>query len=257
MSIQIRPQSGKVALVTGSSRGIGAGIATRLARQGAHVIIIYRVQKDAALWVVEELGAEGLAAEARQADVADPAQVAELFRAIQVDHGRLDVLVNNAGINRDGPFLSMELEQWDAVFATNLRGAFLCAQHAARLMLKNDGGVIINIGATTGVNGRANGVNYCAAKAGLMVMTRCLALELAPRIRVNTVVPGLVPTDDTNERHALLDPATAERKAREIPMQRLGTCDDIAAAVSFLCSAEASWITGQSLPVTGGRTMNA
>lgn len=136
MSIQIRSQSGRVALVTGSSRGIGAGIATRLARQGAHVVINYRAQKDAAERVVEQLGAQGFMAEARQADVADPSQVAELFRAIQVNHGRLDILVNNAGINRDGSFLSMELDQWDAVFATNLRGAFVCAKHAARLMLQ-------------------------------------------------------------------------------------------------------------------------
>jgi NAD(P)-dependent dehydrogenase (short-subunit alcohol dehydrogenase family) len=164
--------------------------------------------------------------------------------------------VNNAGINRDGPFLAMTIDQWDAVIATNLRGAFVCAQHAARLMLANDGGVIINIGATTGATGRANGVNYCAAKAGLMVMTRCLALELAPRIRVNTVVPGLVPTDETSERFGLQDPETAERKAREVPLQRLGTCDDVASAVSFLCSEDASWITGQTLPVTGGKYMN-
>jgi NAD(P)-dependent dehydrogenase (short-subunit alcohol dehydrogenase family) len=257
MSMQSHPQSGKVALVTGSSRGIGAGIATRLARSGAHVIINYRAQSDAAERLVQGLRVQGLAAEARQADVADPLQVAELFRRIGVDHGRLDILVNDAGINRDGPFLDMTLDQWDAVVATNLRGAFVCAQHAARLMLQNNGGVIINIGATTGVSGRSNGINYCAAKAGLMVMTRCLALELAPRIRVNTVVPGLVPTDETNQRFALLDPETAERKARETPLQRLGTCDDIALAVSFLCSEDASWITGQALPVTGGKYMNA
>ena len=254
--MSIRSQSGKVALVTGSSRGLGAGIATSLARSGSHVIINYRAQIDAAEGVVERLRSQGFTAEARRADVADPLQVADLFQAINVNHGRLDVLVNNAGINRDGPFLSMEMDQWDEVFATNLRGAFVCAQHAARLMLRNDGGVIINIGATTGASGRSNGVNYCAAKAGLMVMTRCLALELAPRIRVNTVLPGLVPTDETNERFALMDPTSAERKTREIPLQRLGTCEDIAAAVAFLCSEGASWITGQSLPVTGGKYMN-
>ena len=244
----------QVAVVTGASRGLGAAIATRLAHDGAHVYVNYRNNASAAEELAKTLRAEGWRAESCQADVADPAQVARLFDLVQ-SRGGLHILVNNAGINHDGPFLEMTLSQWDAVSATNLRGAFLCSQAAARIMLRHQGGSIVNIGASTGVRGRKNGVNYCAAKAGLMVMTRCLALELAPRIRVNTVVPGLVATDETRERYHLDDPAVAKSQARNTPLDRLGTGEDIAAAVSFLCSDDAAYITGQTLPVTGGRYM--
>jgi 3-oxoacyl-[acyl-carrier protein] reductase len=250
------PLSGKVALITGGSRGLGAAIAARLAREGAHTVVNYHTRSDAADMLVETLRAQGFAAESSPADVADPAQVARLFQAIRTQHGRLDILVNNAGINRDGSFLEMTLEQWDAVHRIHLRGSFVCSQNAAKLMLEGEGGVIINVGATTGVRGRKNGVNYCTAKAGIMVMTRCLALELAPRIRVNTIIPGLIPTDETNERHALSDPSVAERRAREVPLQRLGTGDDVASAVAFLCSDAAAYVTGQALAVTGGSYMN-
>jgi acetoacetyl-CoA reductase/3-oxoacyl-[acyl-carrier protein] reductase len=252
-------QRKRIAIVTGGSRGLGAAIATHLAEDGATVIVNYVRNAASANTTVRNIIERGGHAEAVQADVSEPAGIERLFEHIRKAHGRLDVLVNNAGINRDGAFLEMKLADWDAVHATNLRGPFLCCQQAARLMLASppdDGGkCIVNIGASTGVRGRANGANYCTAKAGLMVLTRCLALELAPHVRVNTVVPGLVATDETRERFHLDDAAAAERHTQQIPLRRLGTPGDIAEAVAFLCSTQARYITGQTLYVNGGHYM--
>ena len=164
--------------------------------------------------------------------------------------------MNNAARVIDKPALELTEADWDAVLDVNLKGAFLCSQHAARLMLaQDDGGVILNIGASTGIRGRRNGVNTCASKAGLMIMTQCLALELAPRIRVNTIVPGLVVTTETAARFGLGDPAVRRAREEATPLQRLGQPEDIADAVMLLLSPEAEFITGQKLVVDGGQNM--
>jgi len=191
-----------------------------------------------------------------KADLGTAAGAAGLVERAAAAHGRLDVLVNNAARVVDGPFLEMTEADWDAVLDVNLKGAFLCSQHAARLMLaQDDGGVILNIGSSTGIRGRRNGVNTCASKAGLMVMTQCLALELAPRIRVNTIVPGLVVTGETTARFRLDDPAVRREREQAIPLHRLGCPEDIADAVMLLLSPEARFITGQKLVVDGGQNM--
>ena len=146
--------------------------------------------------------------------------------------------------------------EWDAVVDVNLKGAFLCSQHAARQMLKqDDGGVILNIGAPTGIRGRRNGVNTCASKAGLMMMTQCLAIELAPKIRVNTIIPGLTLTSETEHRFGLADPAVRHTREEAIPMQRLGSPEDVADAVILMLADESRFITGQKMVVDGGQNM--
>ena len=150
----------------------------------------------------------------------------------------------------------MTEDDWDHVVDVNLKGAFLCSQHAARQMLtQDDGGTILNIGASTGIRGRRNGVNTCASKAGLMIMTQCLALELAPKIRVNTIIPGLTVTEETSRRFNLGDPATRRGREESIPLQRLGQADDVADAVTLMLSDESGFITGQKLIVDGGQNM--
>jgi NAD(P)-dependent dehydrogenase (short-subunit alcohol dehydrogenase family) len=150
----------------------------------------------------------------------------------------------------------MTEDEWDQVVNVNLKGAFMCSQHAARQMLTQpSGGVILNIGASTGIRGRRNGVNTCASKAGLMMMTQCLALELAPKIRVNTIVPGIVVTDETRKRFGLGDPAALRAREAAIPLQRAGQPDDIASAVLLMLSDDARFITGQKLVVDGGQNM--
>jgi NAD(P)-dependent dehydrogenase (short-subunit alcohol dehydrogenase family) len=169
---------------------------------------------------------------------------------------RLDLLVNNAARVIDKPGLEMSEADWDQVMDVNLKGAFLCSQHAARQMLTQPGGgVILNIGASTGIRGRRNGVNTCASKAGLMIMTQCLALELAPKVRVNTIIPGIVITEETQQRFGLSDPEALRAREAAIPLQRAGQPDDVADAVLLMLADEASFITGQKLVVDGGQNM--
>jgi 3-oxoacyl-[acyl-carrier protein] reductase len=167
-----------------------------------------------------------------------------------------DVLVNNAARVVDRSVLEMTENEWDQVVDINLKGSFLCSQQAARQMLKQkDGGVILNIGASTGIRGRRNGSNTCASKAGLMLLTQCLALELAPRIRVNTIVPGMTLTDETRHRFGLDDPETRLAKESSIPMGRLGTPEDVADIAILIISDEARFVTGQRIFVDGGQYM--
>jgi len=246
----------RTAVVTGSSSGIGHAIAVRLLRHGYRVVLNYCTD--------DARGAAALAACQQidpgvvlvQADISDAGAAAGLIRRAVEAFGRLDVLVNNAAQVMDGPALEMTEDQWDRVLAVNLKGPFLCSQHAARQMFsQSDGGVILNIGASTGIRGRRNGVNTCASKAGLMLMTQCLALEWGPRIRVNTIVPGLTVTEETQRRFGLDDPAV--RRAREdgVPLQRLGTPRDVADAVMLMLSDEARFMTGQRVVVDGGQNM--
>jgi 3-oxoacyl-[acyl-carrier protein] reductase len=239
--------NGRVALVTGASRGIGRAIAVRLAAEGASVMAAAR--GDHAQAVADEIVAAGGQAGALTVDVTDTGSVEAAVAATIARFGRIDILVNNAGITRDQLMLRMKREDWDAVLATNLTAAYTCAQAVLKPMVKQRSGRIVNISSVVGQSGNAGQANYAASKAGLIGFTKALALEIASRgITVNAVAPGLVDTDMTR---AIAGAAHAEWEAR-IPLKRLGTPDDIAHAVLFLASDEASYITGHVLAVNGG-----
>jgi 3-oxoacyl-[acyl-carrier protein] reductase len=242
--------SGKVALVTGASRGIGRAIAARLAEQGATVIAAAR--GDHAAECVAELTASGQRAEALSLDVTDAAAMEAAPGAIVARHGRLDILVSNAGITRDQLLMRMKRDDWDAVLATNLTATFLLAQASMRPMLKQRGGRIIAISSVVGQMGNAGQTNYAASKAGLIGFAKALAREVASRaITVNVVAPGMVETDMTRA----VNEKTQVDWAAQIPLGRLGSVEDVAAAVCFLASDEASYITGHVLAVNGGMYM--
>jgi 3-oxoacyl-[acyl-carrier protein] reductase len=241
---------GRVALVTGASRGIGRAIAGALAKKGATVIAAARGEHAAE--AVAEIAAAGGKAEAVTLDVTDQASVdAAVFGTLE-RHGRLDILVNNAGIARDQLVLRMKREDWDAVIATNLSAAYTCVQAVLKPMIKQRGGRIVNVTSVVGQAGNAGQVNYAASKAGLIGLTKALALEVASRnITVNAVAPGLIETDMTRAISA----GAHEDWAARIPLKRLGTPDDVANAVLFLASDEAAYITGHVLAVNGGMYM--
>ena len=242
--------TGKVALVTGASRGIGRAIASRLAAQGAMVVAAAR--GDHADEAVREMVGNGYRAEAVSLDVLEAGALERLPGAIVERHGHLDVIVSNAGIARDQLLMRMKREDWDAVIATNLTATFTLAQAAIRPMLKQRGGRIIAISSVVGQTGNAGQSNYAASKAGLVGFAKALAREVASRgITVNVVAPGLVDTDMTR---ALADKAQGDWAA-QIPLGRAGTADEVAAAVCFLASDEAAYITGQVLAVNGGMYM--
>ncbi|MDE6873875.1 MAG: 3-oxoacyl-[acyl-carrier-protein] reductase [Lachnospiraceae bacterium] len=243
---------GKVALVTGASRGIGREIARSLARYGAAVVVNYNGSKERADEVVTEITGNGGRAVAVQANVASAGEIAKLFEEAVSAFGKIDILVNNAGITKDNLILKMSEEEFDAVLDTNLKGAFLCMKHAAKLMLKQRGGRIVNISSISGIIGNAGQANYCAAKAGLVGLTKSLARELGSRgITVNAVAPGFIETDMTEK----LPDQVKEGMLAQIPLKRAGSVQDIAEAVAFLASDHASYITGQTLQVNGGMDM--
>jgi 3-oxoacyl-[acyl-carrier protein] reductase len=242
--------TGRVALVTGASRGIGRAIARQLAEQGAIVVVAAR--GDHAQETARELTAAGHVAEAVTLDVTDYAAVETLPGEIISRHGRLDIVVSNAGIARDQLLMRTKREDWDVVVATNLTATFVLAQAAIRPMIRQRGGRIIAVGSVVGQTGNAGQTSYAASKAGLMGFAKALAREVASRgITVNVVAPGLIETDMTK---AMAEKAQASW-ADQIPLARLGTVDDVAAAVCFLASDEASYITGHVLAVNGGMYM--
>ena len=242
--------SGKVAFVTGASRGIGRAIATTLAARGAHVVAAARDSNAAA--TVEAIGAAGGLADAVSIDVTDAASVERAVRATLETRGRIDILVNNAGIARDQLLLRMKRDDWDQVIATNLTAAFTCSQAVIKPMIRQRSGRIISVTSVVGQMGNAGQANSAASKAGLIGLTKSLARELASRqITVNAVAPGFVETDMTK---AVADRAQDDWMTH-IPLGRIGTPGDIAAAVCFLASDEASYITGQVLAVNGGMYM--
>jgi 3-oxoacyl-[acyl-carrier protein] reductase len=242
--------SGKIALVTGASRGIGRAIAKRLHDQGATVIAAAR--GDHAREVVEELTARGGAAEAVTLDVTDAAALEKLPGELVSRYGRLDIVVSNAGIARDQLLMRMKRDDWDAVLATNLTATFLLAQAAMRPMLKQRGGRIIAVGSVVGQTGNAGQTNYAASKAGLIGFAKALAREVASRgITVNVIAPGMIETDMTRA----IDKKTQVDWAAQIPLGRLGSVEDVAAAACFLASDEASYITGHVRAVNGGMYM--
>ncbi|MDD5233425.1 MAG: 3-oxoacyl-[acyl-carrier-protein] reductase [Syntrophales bacterium] len=243
--------SGRVALVTGGSRGIGRAVSLKLAGEGAYTIVNYMNCREAAretLRLIRERGGDG---EVAPFDVADAAAAAEEMGRIIKEKGRLDILVNNAGISRDGLIVRMKEQDWDRTIDTNLKGAFNCCRVAARQMIRQRWGRIVNVASVVAEAGNPGQVNYCASKAGVIGLTKALARELASRnIRVNAVSPGLIETDMT---------ASLEERKEEIrdsiPLLRLGNPDDVAGAVLFLVSPESDYITGQVIRVDGGLYM--
>jgi len=242
--------SGKVAIVTGASRGIGRAVAVTLAARGAHVMAAARGDHaDATVAAIQSAGGRAVAV---SVDVTDSASVDAMIGRTLEQHGRVDILVNNAGITRDQLLLRMKREDWDQVLSTNLTAAFECAQAVIKPMIKQRSGRIISISSVVGQTGNAGQANYAASKAGLIGFSKALAREVASRsITVNVVAPGLIDTDMTR---AITDKAQGDWTAR-IPLGRLGTADEVAAAVCFLASDEASYITGQVLAVNGGMYM--
>ncbi|MGP3560918.1 3-oxoacyl-[acyl-carrier-protein] reductase [Geobacillus sp. BK01] len=243
---------GKVALVTGASRGIGRAIALELARQGANVAVNYAGNEAKANEVVETIRSLGREAFAVQADVACAEDVERMVKTVLDQFGRLDILVNNAGITRDNLLMRMKEEEWDAVINTNLKGVFLCTKAATRTMMKQRYGRIINVASVVGVIGNPGQANYVAAKAGVIGLTKTAARELASRnITVNAIAPGFITTDMT-------EGLSEELKAdmlKQIPLARFGEPDDVARAVAFLASDAACYMTGQTLHVDGGMVM--
>jgi 3-oxoacyl-[acyl-carrier protein] reductase len=242
--------SQKVVIVTGASRGIGRSIAQVLATRGAHVVAAARGDNAAA--TVAAIRDAGGSAEAASLDVTDTASVERLIEGVLARHDRIDILVNNAGIVRDQLMLRMKREEWDEVIATNLTAAFTCVHAALRPMIKRRAGRIISISSVVGQMGNPGQANYAASKAGLIGFSKALAREVASRnITVNVVAPGLVDTDMTK---TVAEKAQADW-ASLIPLQRLGTPQDVASAVCFLASDEAAYITGHVLAVNGGMYM--
>lgn len=244
------PFEGKVAIVTGASRGIGRAIAERLAAGGATVVCVARGSNADA--TAAAIAAAGGRATAHGVDVTDAAAVEQLVRQTVEAHGRLDILVSNAGITRDQLMLRMKRDDWDQVIATNLTAAFTLCQAALKPMIKQRSGRIIAVGSVVGQMGNAGQANYAASKAGLIGFCKALAREVASRqVTVNVVAPGFVETDMTR---AIAESAKTDWAAL-IPLGRIGTPAEIAAAVGFLASDEASYITGQVLAVNGGMYM--
>ncbi|MCL2881903.1 MAG: 3-oxoacyl-[acyl-carrier-protein] reductase [Coriobacteriia bacterium] len=242
----------KVILVTGGSRGIGRATVLEAAAQGADVAIIYRANTAEAEQVAAEVTALGVSARTYACDVAEAEQVKALIEQVIADFGQLDIVVNNAGIARDKLLIAMSEEDFDAVIATNLKGAFNVAKAAASKMIRKRTGVIINISSIVGQHGNAGQANYAAAKAGLIGMTQSIAKELAGRnVRCCAVAPGFIETDMT----AGLSEQLQEKMLAEIPLARLGQPEDIARAVVWLASDQAAYITGITLTVDGGMTI--
>ena len=239
--------SGRVALVTGSTRGIGRAIAGALTAAGARVAIVGRDQAKADAVAAELPGAQGFAC-----DVSDPAAVVALVEAVEAAFGACDILVNNAGITKDNLMLRMKDEDWDAVLDTNLKSAFVAIRTVQRGMMKRRWGRIVNIASVVGLMGNKGQANYAASKAGLIGLSKSVAKELASRnILCNVVAPGFIRTDMTDA----MSPEAVASLSGAIPLERLGTAEDVAGLVVFLASDRAAYLTGQVLAVDGGLTM--
>lgn len=244
----------KVAVVTGASRGIGRAIALELAHRGASVVVNYNTNAGAADEVVDAIRAQGGQAIAVQADVGDFDQAARLIKTAIDTLGRIDILVNNAGTTRDQLLMLMKEDDWDLVLCTNLKGVFNCCKAAARQMMRQRSGRIVNISSVSGIAGQGGQTNYAASKAGIIGFTKSLAKELGPRnVTVNAIAPGFVLTDLTAD----LSEDLIQQAIETTPLRRMGQPEEIAYAVAFLASDLASFITGEVLTVDGGLVMHA
>ena len=244
-----KPLDGKVALVTGSSRGIGLAIAKRLGKDGAKIVINDMVFREGTESIIQILKDVGATAKTYEANVTDGSQVETLFKAIEEEWGGVDILINNAGITRDGLIMRMTEEQWDSVINVNLKGTFLCTHAAVRSMMRKRWGRIISLSSVVALGGNPGQANYSASKAGIIGLTRTLSKELASRnITVNAVAPGFIGTDMVDTLSDDMKKAVMER----IPMGRFGNAEDVAGVVAFLSSEDASYVTGQVVGIDGG-----
>ena len=251
-TVPMKNLEGKIAVVTGGGRGIGRAISLRLARDGAKVVVNYSRSADAAEQVVSEIAAAGGRALALQANVANAIEVENLFAVAREQFGRVDILVNNAGITKDKLILRMTEEDWDTVLDTNLKGAFLCTKAVAPGMVKQRGGIIINVGSVVGKVGGPGQANYSASKAGLVGLPKSLAKELGSRnIRVNGVAPGFVDSEMTGALKA----EYREAILKQIPLGCFGTGENVAGVVAFLCSEDAAYVHGEIISMDGGLFM--
>ena len=240
---------GKIALITGASRGIGRGIAKAFAAQGASVAFTYLSSVEKGQALEAELAAEGVQAKGYRSDASDFDQAQELADQVVKDFGRIDILINNAGITRDGLLMRMGKDQWDAVIKANLDSVFNLTKGVQRYMLTQRAGSIINMSSVVGIKGNAGQANYAASKAGIIGFTKSVALELGSRgIRCNAVAPGFIATEMTES----LDPKVLEGWLESIPLKRAGTVEDIANACLYLGSDLSTYVTGQVLSVNGG-----
>ena len=250
---QTAPLAGRIAVITGSSRGIGRATALRLAGMGADIAINYRSDAAGASGAQAAVAALGVRAISVQADVSQEEDVTRMFQQVEAELGPTTILVNNAGLTRDKLILQMKLEDFDGILAANLRSAFLCTRAAVRTMMRARWGRIVNVSSISGLMGQVGQANYAASKAGLIALTKSTARELGSRnITANAVAPGFVPTELT---------ANVSEELRKYyldltPLRRFGTADEVAAAISFLCSPDAGYITGQTIAVDGGISMH-
>ncbi len=244
-----RSLDGQVALVTGAALRVGRAVAVALAKAGAHVVVNYRTSRKDALEAVEEIEGFGVDAMASRADVSNPREVRAMFHAIQRRFHRLDLLVNNAAIFYSVPWQRLAARDWDRILGTNLKGTFFCAQAAARVMMRQKQGQIINISSLGGLQAWPDYMHYCCSKAAVIMLTKCLAKALAPHIRVNSIAPGtiLFPGEERDPRMM--------KRARSAPLQIAGQASDIADLVVFL-TAHNRFMTGQVIAVDGGKSLN-
>ncbi|MFF4489534.1 SDR family NAD(P)-dependent oxidoreductase [Streptomyces sp. NPDC001544] len=242
-----------LAVVSGGTRGIGLAFSRRLVKLGYRVTALYRSDEEVARAAERELGPR---LNTVRVDLSDGTAVTEAAEAVLAAYGPPAVLVNNAGMNIDRPFLEMSHDDWRRVVDTNLSGVFYLTRALATAMVESGAdATIVNVGATTGIRPRLNGANYCASKAGLLQLTKCLALELAPRVRVNCLIPGNTETDELVERFNLNDPDARRRMLDEIPQRRIADPEQIANALEFLVGPHSAYMTGQKLVVDGGQFM--